>query len=92
MSTENIKRGGMLRIKTDGQKTEINVEGTAEDIMFNLTVLAVTVADDLNMPMEILLMLVAGNVKNVRMDIQKDIRVDTGEIERMMGRGGNQKS
>lgn len=92
MSTENIKRGGLLRIKTDGSKAEINVEGTAEDIMFNLTALAVTVAEDLNMPVEILLMLVAGNVKNMRKDIQKDIRVDTGEIERMMGRGNDQKN
>lgn len=92
MSTKNIKRGGMLRIKTDGCKIEINVEGTAEDIMFNLTALAKTVARNLNMPVEILLMLVAGNVKNVRLDIQKDIRVDAGEIERMMGRGGNQES
>ena len=92
MSTESLRRGGMLRIKTDGCKAEINVEGTAEDIMFNLTALAVTVAEDLNMPVEILLMLVAGNVKNVRMDIQKDIRVDTGEIERMMGRGNDQKN
>lgn len=92
MSTENIKRSGMLRIKTDGCKAEINVEGSAEDIMFNLTALAATVADDLNMPVEILLMVVAGNVKNMRKDIQKDIRVDTGAIERVVGRGGDQKN
>ena len=92
MSTENIKRGGMLRIKTQGCKAERNVEGTAEDIMFNLTALAVTVAEDLNMPVEVLLMLVAGNVKNMRKDIQKDIRVDTGAIERVVGRGGDQKN
>ena len=92
MSTESLRRGGMLRIKTDGCKAEINVEGTAEDIMFNLTALAVTVADDLNMPVEVLLMLVAGNVKNMRKDIQKDIRVDTGAIERVVGRGGDQKN
>ena len=92
MSTENIKRSGMLRIKTDGCKAEINVEGSAEDIMFNLTALAATVADDLIMPVEILLMVVAGNVKNMRRDIQKDIRVDTGATERMMGRGGDQKN
>lgn len=92
MSTESLRRGGMLRIKTDGCKTEINVEGTAEDIMFNLTALAVTVAEDLNMPVEVLLMLVAGNVKNMRKDIQKDIRVDTGAIERVVGRGGDQES
>lgn len=89
MSMENCRRGGMLRIKTDGCKAEVNVEGTAEDIVFNLTALAATVADDLNMPVEILLMLVAGNVKNVRKDLQKDIRVDTGAIERMMGRAGD---
>lgn len=92
MSTESLRRGGMLRIKTDGCKTEINVEGTAEDIMFNLTALAVTVAEDLNMPVEVLLMLVDGNVKNMRKDIQKDIRVDTGAIERVVGRGGDQKN
>lgn len=92
MSTENLRRGGMLKIKTDGCKAEINVEGSAEDIMFNLTALTVTVADDLNMPVEMLLMVVAGNVKNMRKDIQKDIRVDTGAIERMMGRAGNQEN
>ena len=91
MSTENIKRGGLLRIKTDGCKAEINVEGPAEDIMFNLTALAATVADDLNMPVEILLMLVAGNAKNMKREIQKDIRVDTGAIERVVGRGNDQK-
>ena len=92
MSTENLGRGGMLKIKTDGCKAEINVEGSAEDIMFNLTALTVTVADDLNMPVEMLLMVVAGNAKNMKREIQKDIRVDTGAIERMMGRGGNQES
>lgn len=44
------------------------------------------------MSVEILLMLVAGNVKNMRKDIQKDIRVDTGAIERVVGRGGDQKN
>lgn len=92
MSTENLGRGGMLKIKTDGCKAEINVEGSAEDIMFNLTALTVTVADDLNMPVEMLLMVVAGNAKNMKREIQKDIRVDTGAIERMMGRGGNQEN
>lgn len=92
MSTENLRRGGMLKIKTDGCKAEINVEGSAEDIMFNLTALTVTVADDLNMPVEMLLMVVAGNVKNMRKDSQKDIRVDTGAIERMMGCAGNQEN
>ena len=37
-------------------------------------------------------LLVAGNVKNMRKAIQKDIRVETGEIERMMGRGNDQKN
>lgn len=49
-------------------------------------------AGDLNMPVEVLLMLVDGNVKNMRKDIQKDIRVDTGAIERVVGRGGDQKN
>ena len=89
MSTENLRRGGMLKIKTDGCKAEINVEGSAEDIMFNLNALTVTVADDLNMPVEMLLMVIADNAKNMKRKIQKDIRVDTGTIERMMGRAGD---
>ena len=89
MSMENCRRGGMLRIKTDGCKAEINVEGSVEDIMFNMTALSLTVADDLNMPVEMLLMVIAGNAKNMKREIQKDIRVDTGTIERMMGRAGD---
>lgn len=89
MSMENCRRGGMLRIKTDGCKAEINVEGSVEDIMFNMTALSLTVADDLNMPVEMLLMAIAGNAKNMKREIQKDIRVDTGTIERMMGRAGD---
>ena len=89
MSMENCRRGGMLRIKTDGCKAETNVEGSVEDIMFNMTALSLTVADDLNMPVEMLLMVIAGNAKNMKREIQKDIRVDTGTIERMMGRAGD---
>lgn len=89
MSTENIKRGGCLSIRTDGDRAELTIQGTNEDIIFNLFALTMTAADDLNMPVEFLLLVVAEHTKRIKRDIQKDIRIDESAVERMVGRGGN---
>ena len=92
MSTEKMKRGGSLSIRTDGERAELKIEGTDEDIIFNLSALTMTAADDLHMPVEFLLLVVAEQAKRIKRDIQKDIRIDESAVERMVGRGGDQKN
>ena len=89
MSTEKMKRGGSLSIRTDGERAELKIEGTDEDIIFNLSALTMTAADDLHMPVEFLLLVVAEQAKRIKRDIQKDIRIGESAVERMVGRGGN---
>lgn len=92
MSMESLRRGGMLRVKTDGDKSEIEVAGTAYDLVFNLVLMTMAVADKLNMPVSMLAKSMEENAEEVRREIKNSTRVDTGTIERMMGRGNDQKN
>lgn len=92
MSMESLRRGGYLSVKTDGDKSEIEVVGTAYDLVFNLVLMTMAVADKLNMPVSMLAKSMEENAEEVRREIKNSTHVDTGEIERMMGRGGNQES
>lgn len=91
MQTENIKRGGCLGIKAKGDQAEITIEGTKLNCLYDLATLSIKVADAMNMPLEVLLVMVEGTADMVRKEIQAETRMDTGAIERMMGRGGNQE-
>lgn len=92
MSTENIKRGGMLSVRAEGDQAEVKIEGTKINCLYNLATLSIKVADAMNMPLEVLLMMVEGTANLVKEEIQAETRMDTGAIERMIGRGGNQKN
>lgn len=92
MSMESLRRGGYLSVKTDGDKSEIEVVGTAYDLVFNLVLMTMAVADKLNMPVSMLAKSMEENAEEVRREIKNSTHVDTGTIERMMGRGGNQES
>ena len=92
MSMESLRRGGYLSVKTDGDKSEIEVAGTKYDLVFNLTLLTMAVADNLNLPVGLLLAMVAEQTKPVKEEINTTTAVNMELAERMMGRGGNQES
>lgn len=92
MSTEKLRRGGMLSVKTDGDKSEIEVAGNKYDLVFNLTLMTMAVADNLNLPVGLLLAMVAEQTKPVKDEINTATAFNMKEAERMMGRGGNQKN
>lgn len=92
MSMESLRRGGYLSVKTDGDKSEIEVVGTAYDLVFNLVLMTMAVADKLNLPVSMLAKSMEENAKEVRREIKNSTHIDTGAMERMMGRGGDQES
>lgn len=92
MSTEKLRRGGMLSVKTDGDKSEIEVVGTVYDLVFNLVLMTMAVADKLNLPVNMLAKAMEENAEEVRREIKNSTHIDTRAMERMMGRGGDQKN
>ena len=79
-------------MKTDGDKSEIEVAGNKYDLVFNLTIMTMAVADNLNLPVGLLLAMVAEQTKPVKDEINTATAFNMKAAERMMGRGGNQKN
>lgn len=48
------RKSGKLSITTDGAESTVEIEGTGQDILFNLLALTHTVANRLQIPLELL--------------------------------------
>lgn len=92
MSTESLRRGGCLSIKTDGDQSEVTIEGKKIDHLFNLAALTMVVAENLNLPVELLMLMLVEQVDRVKKGVQQKTEIDLGEMERMVGRGNDQKN